>query len=453
MTIKKNEQYTVEFIDLTHEGLGVCKIDHFPIFVENALPQEQAVIKIIKVAKNFGYGKVVERLTTSPQRVAIKDEKGTWVGTMPLQHMNYDAQLLFKQQQVQNVMHKIAHMPQVPVYPTLGAAQQVGYRNKAQIPVGQQEGELITGFYRKNSHTLIPMEDFIIQDPEIDQAIVTLRQILQAHDVVAYNETHHSGQIRHLVIRKGIATQQLQIVLVTRQQQLPDMAAIISDIIAQIPNVTSIVQNINPCRTNVIMGDDIKVLYGQDSIQDKLLGYTFNISSQSFYQVNPAQTEVLYQQAIKAAQLKLNDIVIDAYCGIGTIGICLANQVQHVYGMEVVATAVDMARKNAKANGLNNLTFEVGKAETIMPQWIKQGIKPTVIIVDPPRKGLDSSFIEAASRVKPQRIVYVSCNPATLARDLKLFEQQGYATKYIQPVDMFPQTVHVESVALLEKEK
>lgn len=451
MTIKKNEQYTVEFIDLTHEGLGVCKIDNFPIFVENALPQEQATIKIIKVGKNFGYGRIVEHLTTSPNRVAIKDEKGTWVGTMPLQHMTYDTQLVFKQQQVQNVMNKVAQLPQVPVYSTLGATQQIGYRNKAQIPVGQQDGELITGFYRKNSHTLIPMDDFIIQDPEIDQAIITLRQILQQHDIVAYNEAHHSGQLRHIVVRKGVATQQLQIVLVTRQQKLPAMKIIVDSIIQQIPNVVSIVQNINTKRTNVIMGEITKVLYGKDSIKDKLLGYTFNISSQSFYQVNPAQTEVLYQEAIKAAQLKSTDVVIDAYCGIGTIGICLANQVKHVYGVEVVESAIQMARDNAKLNQLTNLTFEVGKAETLMSQWIKAGIKPNVIIVDPPRKGLDSTFIEAAVNVKPRSIVYVSCNPATLARDLKLFASKGYETKYIQPVDMFPQTVHVECVALIEK--
>ena len=297
----------------------------------------------------------------------------------------------------------------------------------------------------------MPIEDFYIQDPAIDQAIVTVRNILQRFNVKAYNEEAHEGFLRHVVIRRGHHSGEMMVVLVTRKAKFFKGEEIAEVIHEELPEVVSVIQNINEEKTNVIMGDAEKVLYGKASIDDQLFDKTFQISAKSFYQVNTAQTEVLYQKAFELADLQPDDIVVDAYAGIGTIGISLADRVQEVLGMEVVAEAVEDAKANAARNGLENVHYFVGKAEKIMPQWLREGIQPTVVFVDPPRKGLEASFIETTAAVKPERIVYISCNPATLARDLALFAEEGYVTKQVQPVDLFPQTTHVETIALIQK--
>ena len=414
--VKKNQELEVDILDLSHEGNGIAKVDGYLLFIENTLPGERALVKVLKVGNKFGFAKVMKLLQTSPDRQELPNEDLLRTGIAPLSHLKYEKQLAFKQQQVENVLAKVAKMPQVEVLPTIGMEQPFGYRNKAQIPVQKIKGQLTTGFYRKNSHTLVPIEDFYIQDPAIDQAIVTVRNILQRFNVKAYNEEAHEGFLRHVVIRRGHH---------------------------------SVIQNINEEKTNVIMGDAEKILYGKASIDDQLFDKTFQISAKSFYQVNTAQTEVLYQKAFELADLQPDDIVVDAYAGIGTIGISLADRVQEVLGMEVVAEAVEDAKANAARNGLENVHYFVGKAEKIMPQWLREGIQPTVVFVDPPRKGLEASFIETTAAVKPERIVYISCNPATLARDLALFAEEGYVTKQVQTVDLFPQTTHVECVVLL----
>lgn len=451
MHLQKNSRITAVCEDLTHDGLGVLKLDAFPIFAENALPGETVEAVITKAGKKFAFAKVTSILQPSPHRVPILDKKGTWTGTTPLQHLAYNQQLLFKQSLVQNVMRKIAHMPDVCVNPTIPAAHQTHYRNKAQIPVREVNGTLQTGFFRKNSHTLVEMDQFLIQEPIIDELVVFIRQLLQHYAISAYDEVHHTGCIRHIVIRRGHYTKQLQVILVTRTAHLPHADELVHRIIDAYPDVKSIVHNVHPLKNNVIMGETTQVLYGEDAICDTLLGRSFYMSSRSFYQVNTLQTEQLYRCAIEAAQLTGKEIVIDAYCGIGTIGICLADQAKHVYGVEIVEDAIYMAQHNAQINQLSNTTFVAGKAEDIMPQWIQEGIRPDVIIVDPPRKGLDRSFIEASTHVSPSRIVYISCNPATLARDLAIYHEKGYTVSTIQPVDMFPQTTHVECVALLVK--
>lgn len=449
LSVKKNERYTLDIIDLSYEGMGVAKIDGYPLFIENALPGERVEVLVVKAGNKFGYGKVEKWLTESPDRQPLKDNRLLRTGIAPLAHLNYEQQLLFKQKQVENVMSKIAKMPEVDILPTIPMENPVGYRNKAQIPVRRIDGRLATGFYKKNSHELVEIEDYYIQDPAIDEAIKRVRDILQRFQVRGYNEAKNEGQIRHIIIRRGHYSHEMMVVLVTRKEKFFKGKEIASIIHEELPEVVSVVQNINEEKTNVILGDKEKVLYGRNYIEDQLLGKTYRISSKSFYQVNTEQTEKLYQTAIEFAALQKEDTVIDAYSGIGTIGLSLADKVKEVYGMELVPEAIEDAQFNALTNKIENAHYEVGKAETVMKKWQDKGIKPSVIVVDPPRKGLDARFIASAIDMAPAKLVYISCNPATFARDAKLFAESGYEVKKVQPVDLFPQTHHVELVALL----
>lgn len=449
LSVKKNERYTLDIIDLSYEGMGVAKIDGYPLFIENALPGERVEVLVVKVGNKFGYGKVEKWLTESPDRQPLKDNRLLRTGIAPLAHLNYEQQLLFKQKQVENVMSKIAKMPEVDILPTIPMENPVGYRNKAQIPVRRMDGRLATGFYKKNSHELVEIEDYYIQDPAIDEAIKRVRDILQRFQVRGYNEAKNEGQIRHIIIRRGHYSHEMMVVLVTRKEKFFKGKEIASIIHEELPEVVSVVQNINEEKTNVILGDKEKVLYGRSYIEDQLLGKTYRISSKSFYQVNTEQTEKLYQTAIEFAALQKEDTVIDAYSGIGTIGLSLADKVKEVYGMELVPEAIEDAQFNALTNKIENAHYEVGKAETVMKKWQDKGVKPSVIVVDPPRKGLDARFIASAIDMAPAKLVYISCNPATFARDAKLFAESGYEVKKVQPVDLFPQTHHVELVALL----
>lgn len=451
LSVKKNERYTLDIIDLSYEGMGVAKIDGYPLFIENALPGERVEVLVVKAGNKFGYGKVEKWLTESPDRQPLKDNRLLRTGIAPLAHLNYEQQLLFKQKQVENVMSKIAKMPEVDILPTIPMENPVGYRNKAQIPVRRIDGRLATGFYKKNSHELVEIEDYYIQDPAIDEAIKRVRDILQRFQVRGYNEAKNEGQIRHIIIRRGHYSHEMMVVLVTRKEKFFKGKEIASIIHEELPEVVSVVQNINEEKTNVILGDKEKVLYGRSYIEDQLLGKTYRISSKSFYQVNTEQTEKLYQTAIEFAALQKEDTVIDAYSGIGTIGLSLADKVKEVYGMELVPEAIEDAQFNALTNKIENAHYEVGKAETVMKKWQDKGIKPSVIVVDPPRKGLDARFIASAIDMAPAKLVYISCNPATFARDAKLFAESGYEVKKVQPVDLFPQTHHVECVVLLQR--
>lgn len=449
--VQKNEKHTVKIEDLTHEGMGVAKIDGYPLFIEDALPGEEMEVKIHKTGKSFGYAKSMKRLTSSQNRVEVKDENFTRAGIAPLQHMHYPAQLTFKKQQVKNVMKRIAKMPDVKIFDTIGMAEPWGYRNKAQVPVRKVNEKLTTGFFRRNSHDLIPMENFYIQDPKIDEAIIKVRDIMRTYSVKPYNEKENTGNLRHIIIRRGYYTGEMMVILVTRTAKLFPTSKIIPDILEALPEVVSIVQNINPTRTNTILGEDAIVLYGEDQYKDTLLGKTYEISHRSFYQVNPVQTEKLYSVVLDYAELTGEETVIDAYSGIGTITLSLADKAKHVYGIETVEPAVENAKANAALNQIENVTFEAGLAEEVMVEWSKEGRKADVLVVDPPRKGLEGQFIDAVLEMKPTKMIYVSCNPATLARDLALLADGGYTVEKIQPVDLFPQTNHVESVALLSR--
>ena len=449
--LNKNDIVEVEIVDLTHEGAGVAKVNGFVFFVDNALPGEVIKMRVLKLKKNIGFGKVEEHVTLSPNRNQDIDATYLRSGIADFGHMTYEEQLKFKRKQVVDNLYKTAGISDVEVAETLGMETPYAYRNKAQVPVRRVKGQLETGFYRKNSHDLIPIEDFLIQDKEIDKLIVFVRDLLRRYDLKPYDEKEQTGLIRHLVVRRGHYSGQMMLVFVTTRPKVFRIDQVIAKITEAFPSVVSIIQNINDKNTNAIFGKEFRTLYGQDTITDSMLGNDYEISAQSFYQVNTEMAEKLYQTAIDFSDLNSDSIVIDAYSGIGTIGLSFAKQVKEVYGVEVIETAVEDAKKNAERNGITNAHYVADSAENAMAKWSKDGIKPDVIIVDPPRKGLTESFIKASVAMQPEKITYVSCNPATMARDIKLYQELGYELKKVQPVDLFPQTHHVETVALLSK--
>ncbi|SDK36452.1 23S rRNA (uracil(1939)-C(5))-methyltransferase RlmD [Sediminibacillus albus] len=452
--VKKNQTIELSFQDLTHEGAGVGKVDGYPLFVPYALPGETAKVKVVKVNKNFGFGKLLDIKDVSPERVEPPCDVYIQCGGCQLQHMSYSLQLEMKQNQVKNALRKIAHLEDVPVHPVIGMEDPWRYRNKVQIPVGERDGELITGFYQKRSHKIIEgMDRCVIQDEVNDRMVEVVRRMADRLGISAYDEESDKGVLRHIMVRTGQQTGETMIVLITRTDELPKQEEIVKEIHETYPHVKSIVHNVNKKKTNVIFGKDTNVIWGNEYIYDNIGDIKFAISAKSFYQVNPPQTKRLYDTALEYAALTGGETVVDAYCGIGTISLFLAQQAKKVYGVEIVQEAIADAKKNAKLNHIENAEFYVGEAEKVMPWWTAQGLRPDVIVVDPPRKGCDEALLEAMITMKPERIVYVSCNPSTLARDLRILEDGGYETKQVQPVDMFPQTGHIEAVAEIRLKK
>lgn len=448
--IKKNDRQTVYIEDLTHDGNGVAKIDGYPLFIQGALPGETAEIHVMKTLKNYGFAKVINILEKSPDRVEAPCVYFSQCGGCQLQHLSYEGQLKWKQNMVANVMKRLGKID-APVLPVKGMEEPWHYRNKSQIPFAQNEaGQMVAGFYKTKSHSIVDMERCLIQTGEADVVMADLKRELETLGVRPYDEKSHQGMLRHVVVRKGRATGEVMVVLVTKSKKFPQASAAIEKIRALIPNVTSIVQNVNGEKTNVIFGNDTFTLWGKDTIEDTIGNVRFEISARSFYQVNPVQTEVLYKQALDYAQLKGDERVIDAYCGIGSISLFLAQKAGHVMGVEIVEQAIEDAKRNAALNGFTNTYFEAGPAEEVIPRWYKEGKEADVLVVDPPRKGCDEALLNTIIEQKPKRVVYVSCNPATLARDLRILEDGGYKTKEVQPVDMFPHTTHCEAVAWLE---
>ncbi|WP_125708498.1 23S rRNA (uracil(1939)-C(5))-methyltransferase RlmD [Companilactobacillus zhongbaensis] len=444
--IKKNDQLELSIDDLSYEGKGVAKVDDFTLFVDNALPGETVKAVITKVGKSYGFAKALEILKKSPDRVDSVDNVYVRTGIAPLSHLAYPEQLKFKQHQIE-VNYQKNHLD-IPVNETLGMEDPFHYRNKAQVPVREVDHQLTTGFYRRHSHELIPMEDFLIQDPKIDAEILRVRDILRKYKVRGFDEENHKGQIRTIMVRRAYYTCEMMVVLVSRVRDISHYKDITNEIMAN-EDVKSLYLNINEKKTNVILGNEMKLLAGSAYIDDKLLGHTYRISPRSFYQVNPTQTQKLYQLAIEKADLKGNENVVDAYSGIGTIGLSLADKAKQVTGIEVVEDAVKDAQQNADINGIKNADFIVGKTEDVLNDWAKNKVAVDVLMVDPPRKGLASSLIDSIVNIKPKKIVYVSCNPATLARDIKALSD-AYQADSTTPVDMFPMTNHIESVTSLK---
>lgn len=450
--MEKNQIVEVEIIDLSHEGQGIAKVDGRVFFVDNALPGEVIQMRVLKVTKKIGYGKVEDWLKVSPHRNQATNVTYLRTGIADLGHLNYDQQLLFKQKQVQQNLKKIAGIDNLDVASTLAADAPLAYRNKAAVPIRRVQGQLESGFFRKNSHDLIPIEDFYIQEKEIDALILATRNLLRRLDLKPYDEKEGTGLIRNILVRRAHYTGEIMLVLVTTRPKIFRVEQLIEQLTKEFPNLVSVTQNINDQKTNAILGQEFRLLYGKETITDQMLGNNFEISAQSFYQVNTPMAEKLYQVAMDMADLQPTDIAIDAYSGIGTIGLSLAKQVDHVYGVEVIPKAVEDSQKNAQTNDITNVTYVCDQAESAMQNWLDQGIRPTVIFVDPPRKGLTPSFIQSSAQVQPDRIVYISCNSATMARDVKHYQELGYTLKQVQPVDLFPQTHHVEVVGLLVKE-
>ena len=447
--LKKNDVIEVEIVDLSHEGAGVAKAEGLVFFVENALPGELIRMRVLKVNKKIGFGKVEEFLRTSDQRNENLDMAYLRTGIADLGHLNYSAQLDFKRKQVKDSLYKIAGLSDVEVLPTLGMEQPLGYRNKAQVPVRRVNGQLETGFFRKNSHDLLPIEDFYIQDPVIDQVILFTRDLLRRFDLKPYDEQEKTGLIRNLVVRRGHYSGEIMVILVTTRPKIFRVEQLIEHLTEAFPAIKSIMQNINDQPGNAIFGKDWRILYGQDYITDQMLGNDFQIAAPAFYQVNTEMAEKLYQTAIDFSELTADDVVIDAYSGIGTIGLSVAKHVKEIYGVEVIPEAIENSQKNAEINGIVNASYVCAPAEEAIQNWLKEGIQADVILVDPPRKGLTESFIKASVSMEPKKITYISCNVATMARDIKLYQELGYELKKVQPVDLFPQTHHVEAVSLL----
>ncbi|MBM0067479.1 23S rRNA (uracil(1939)-C(5))-methyltransferase RlmD [Alkalicoccobacillus gibsonii] len=448
--VQKNQTLDVTITDLSHQGAGVAKHEGYTLFIPKALPGETCEVKVTKTSKGYGFARLMKIHKPSPDRTEAPCPIYDQCGGCQLQHMTYAGQLRYKQKQVQDALERLGGITDVPVLPTLGMDEPWRYRNKSQVPVGERDGEVIAGFYQERSHRIVDMEECIIQNKHNDEIVQKVKELANQYGIRGYDEDKHRGTLRHVVVRYGRQSGELMVVFVTRDEALPNKKNLIEEIRSAFPSVKSIVQNINPKRTNVIFGDKTKVLWGEEYIYDSIGDIKFAISARSFYQVNPEQTKVLYDKTLEFANLTGSETVIDAYCGIGTISLFLAQQAKHVYGVEIVPEAISDAKRNAELNGFTNTDFAVGEAENVIPWWAAQGIRPDVMVVDPPRKGCDEKLLNTMLQMKPERIVYVSCNPATLARDLKVLEEGGYKTKKVQPVDMFPQSTHVECVVEME---
>ncbi|GKV67045.1 MULTISPECIES: 23S rRNA (uracil(1939)-C(5))-methyltransferase RlmD [unclassified Sporosarcina] len=449
--VNKNDRIEVKIEDLTHDGAGVAKVDGYPLFIPGALSGETVSIQVLKTLKNYGFAKMLDLIEPSEDRVIPPCHVFPTCGGCQIQHLSYEAQLTQKRKTVRSVIDRIAKLPDVPVHEVKGMDDPWRYRNKSQIPFDTENGRVITGFYKSRTHQIVDTDVCLIQTTEADELMALLKRKIQQLGIETYNEKTHQGMLRHLIVRKARQTGQVMAVLVTRQKKFPQKQAVVDLIRQEVPEVTSIMQNINFANTNVIMGNETVNLYGKDVIIDRIGDIEFEISARSFYQVNPVQTEVLYQQALDYAGLTGNETVIDAYCGIGTISLFLAKQAKEVYGVEIVPQAIQDAKRNADLNTITNTHFEAGAAEEVIPKWYAEGKRFDVLVVDPPRKGCDEKLLETILEYKPEKVVYVSCNPGTLARDLRILEDGGYRTKEVQPVDMFPHSSHVECVAWLEK--
>ncbi|HRS22081.1 MAG TPA: 23S rRNA (uracil(1939)-C(5))-methyltransferase RlmD [Clostridia bacterium] len=448
--VEKNRNYIVDITGLSSEGLGVARIEGFTVFVEGALPKEQAEIKIVKVLKNYAFGKLLRTLKTAACRIEPSCGVVKRCGGCQLQHMSYEAQLQYKTQQVKDALERIGGLNGVAVHDTIGMEDPWRYRNKAQFPVGM-DGDVMIGFYANRSHEIIDTPQCSIQDAVNDNVIQTVREFIKKYDISVYDENTGKGIIRHIVTRKGFKTGEVMVCIVINGDSLPCGKALVEMLRARTDGLKSVVVNINKKKTNVILGERNIVIFGEEAIYDYIGEFKFRISPLSFFQVNPVQTEVLYGKALEYADLKGDETVFDAYCGIGTISLFLSRKAKKVYGIEIVPQAINNAKENARLNGVKNVEFLVGESEIVIPELYRKGIKADVIVVDPPRKGCDEKLLEVITEMSPEKVVYVSCNPATLARDLKYLSERGYEVREVQPVDMFPQTSHVECVVLITK--
>ena len=454
MEFRKNDLVTLEIEDCGIDGEGIGKADGFTVFVKDAVIGDTVTAKIIKAKKNYGYGRLMEVLKPSPYRVEPKCEFARQCGGCQLQALSYDQQLVFKTNKVKGHLERIGGFTDIPMEPIIGMDELFHYRNKAQFPVGRnKEGKIVTGFYAGRTHNIIENRDCALGVAENKEVLDRVIAHMEKYGIEPYNEATGKGLVRHVLIRYGYFTKEVMVCLILNGNKLPKEEQLVKSL-CEIPGMTSITINVNKKHSNVILGEEIRLLWGQEYITDRIGDISYQISPLSFYQVNPMQTQKLYAKALEYADLHGQETVWDLYCGIGTISLFLTQKAKFVRGVEIVPAAIENAKENAKLNGLENTEFFVGKAEEVLPrEYKKNGVYADVIVVDPPRKGCDETLLETMVEMNPERIVYVSCDSATLARDLKYLCERGYELRKVCPVDQFGMTVHVETVVLLSQQK
>lgn len=440
---------------MTTEGSGIGRHDGMAVFVPNTAVGDTVLCHIIKAKKNYAVGKAYKVFEPSPDRVEPDCPVAGKCGGCCYRHISYEAELRYKRQRVMDAFERIAHLS-VDVLPVLGSEETLRYRNKAQFPVQLDRGHSpMFGFYAANTHRVVPCEDCLLQPELFGDVLTVVREWIIRRGITVYDEETHRGLLRHVYIRQGHYSQQLMVCLVVNgdpSTSVPRLSFLIDALKDTIPGFVSLSVNYNPAKTNVILGRETEVIYGDGAIEDELLGCTFRLSPRSFYQVNTPQAEVLYGCAAEKAGLTGSEVLLDLYCGTGTIGLTMADRCKHLYGVEIVPEAVEDAKKNAAANGIENATFLCGDAADAAARLKADGVQADVILVDPPRKGLSEQLVHTVADFGPAKVVYVSCDPATLARDCARFAERGYIAHEAQPVDLFPRTAHVETVVLLTKE-
>jgi 23S rRNA (uracil1939-C5)-methyltransferase len=450
--MKKDDVIVLKIEDMGVDGEGIGKLDGLTFFVKDAVIGDTVEAKIMKMKKSYGYARLLQVLEPSEVRVEPRCSFARQCGGCQLQAMDYAAQLDFKAKKVWNNLIRIGGFTDLPKPEILGMEDPWRYRNKAQFPFGMdKEGHVVTGFYAARTHSIIPCTQCFLGVEENQVILEKILAHMERYHIPAYDEKTGKGYLRHVLIRKGFTSGELMVCLIVNGRNFPKMERL-ADELSQIPGMTSITINVNTKNTNVIMGTEMIPVWGQGSITDSIGNVKYQISPLSFYQVNPVQTKKLYETALEFADLKGNETVWDLYCGIGTISLFLAQKAGKVYGVEIVPEAIADAKRNADLNGFANTEFFVGKAEEVLPQkYREEGIQADVIVVDPPRKGCDEAALETMVKMEPERIVYVSCDSATLARDLKYLCGNGYRLEKVTACDMFPGTVHVEVVTCLHR--
>lgn len=449
--LRTGQAIEVDIAGLGHSGEGVGRYHDFTVFVPQALPGERVAVTVETVKPSYAKARLDRLVVPSPGRVPPPCPVYDTCGGCQLQHLDYPAQLEAKRRAVTDAVERIGKLAGVAVHPVIGAADPWRYRNKMQFPVGLAGGRVAVGCYAQGSHAIVDADDCLIQPAANNAVARAVRAAVADLGLAPYDEATGRGVVRHILGRVGTASGEVMAVIVTATGDLPRAGELIARLRRDVPGLVSVVHNVNPQRTNVVLGRRTVTLWGKDTITDRLGDFVFNISAVSFFQVNTPQAAVLYDKAVEYAGLTGGETVIDAYCGTGTITLFLARRAARVYGIEVVAPAIADARKNAAANGITNAEFIVGDAVEMMPRLYKEGVRPDTVVVDPPRAGCAPAVLDAFVRMAPARIVYVSCNPASLARDLAVLAAAGYVTREIQPVDMFPQTYHVESVVRVQR--
>jgi 23S rRNA (uracil1939-C5)-methyltransferase len=450
MKIKEKQQFplTIKRLGINGEGVGYFKRQ--VVFVPGALPGEEVVVEAVKVHPKFAEGRVKKVRKRSEHRTKPPCPVYEQCGGCQLQHLSYEQQLVEKRDILLQALerHTKFNLEKLEVRPMIGMVEPWYYRNKSQFQLGVRDGKIISGLYSLNSHKLVDIPECIVQHQSTNKVTNQVKRILSDFKVPTYNEKTKKGIVKTVVTRVGVTTGEVQVVLVTAGKDLPRKEMILAEINKRLPEVKSVAQNINPKATSLIFGNETIHLYGTESIVERLDKFSYELSARAFFQLNPTQTVKLYNEVRDAAELTGHEKLVDAYCGVGTIGMWLAEGTKEIRGMDVVKEGIENARKNSRKFGMQNAVYEVGTAEEWLPRWKAEGWRPDVVVVDPPRTGCEPSFLETILKVKPKKFIYVSCNPSTLAKDLKTLSQT-YDVEYIQPVDMFPQTAHVESVAKL----